>query len=81
MKRTLLALTLIGLTALTAACGDKEEEYGKALEEIFNEDGSIGSYDGGGDNGWASDNTDSYGNESDGYGYVCTGGECVDYGY
>jgi hypothetical protein len=80
MKQTFLTLALIGLTALTAACEKSDEETRNAVEELFNDDGSIGTYDEGGDNFWGNGNTDSYGNEENGYGYVCTGGECVDYG-
>jgi hypothetical protein len=35
---------------------------------------------GGGDNIWSSRNTNSIGNESNGAGYVCTGGTCATYG-
>jgi hypothetical protein len=80
MKQTFLALALIGLTSLTAACEKNDEEARNAVEELFNDDGSIGNYDGGGDNFWGNGNTDSYGNEADGYGYVCVDGACADYG-
>lgn len=84
MKRDLLAFSLIALTALTGACGSDENEardLESFVEEYFNEDGSFGNYDEGGNNDWANYPTNSYGNEEGGYGYVCTDGACVDYGY
>lgn len=85
MKRQLIALSF-ALTALfgAAACGDKEGDDAR-LEDLFNEDGSFGGYDGSGgeagDNYWANNPTNSYGNEENGYGYTCVDGACVDYGY
>lgn len=68
MKKKLLTFTLIALTALAsfAGCGDG----GDPEDRIYDDD-----------NYWSSGSTDSYGNEENGYGYVCTGGDCVDYGY